>query len=66
MYVQIREGSVVVVVELVDKSDQTGANITVLVYQLQEDVSALAFTLHSNYLLEPAHHNPVEGFNNHS
>ena len=29
----------IVVVELVDKSDQTGANVTVLVFQLEQDVS---------------------------
>ena len=37
--IQVREGSVIVVVELEDNQDETGANITVLIIQLQEDVS---------------------------
>ena len=35
---QIREGSVIVVVVLEDTEDDTGANITVLVFQMEEDV----------------------------
>jgi hypothetical protein len=35
--VDLRSGSVIVVVVLKDKDDQTGANVTILVYQIEED-----------------------------
>lgn len=46
--IELREGSVIVVVELTDTSDETGANITILVYQLEQDYNAGTLVIRFN------------------